>query len=75
MPLVVALMVSVITATAVRHGRTLAGDILPGMVLLSVVIGSNPMLMMAMGEVSQSESGLASGMVEYRVPARRRAGA
>jgi EmrB/QacA subfamily drug resistance transporter len=44
---------------------TLLRDILPGMVLLGVGagIGFNPILMAAMGEVSQSESGLASGIV------------
>ena len=44
---------------------TLWHDIMPGMVLLGVGagIGFNPMLMAAMGEVSQTESGLASGIV------------
>jgi EmrB/QacA subfamily drug resistance transporter len=44
---------------------TLLHDILPGMVLLGVGagIGFNPILMAAMGEVSQTESGLASGIV------------
>jgi EmrB/QacA subfamily drug resistance transporter len=44
---------------------TLLRDILPGMVLLGVGagIGFNPILMAAMGEVSQTESGLASGIV------------
>lgn len=44
---------------------TLLRDILPGMALLGVGagIGFNPILMAAMGEVSQSESGLASGIV------------
>ena len=44
---------------------TLVGDIVPGMALLGVGagIGFNPMLMAAMGEVSQTESGLASGIV------------
>ncbi|MFZ0500229.1 MAG: DHA2 family efflux MFS transporter permease subunit [Steroidobacteraceae bacterium] len=51
-------------ARAPTHG-TLVGDILPGMVLLGVGagIGFNPMLMAAMSEVSQAESGLASGIV------------
>jgi MFS family permease len=44
---------------------TLVGDILPAMALLGVGagIGFNPMLMAAMSEVSQTESGLASGIV------------
>jgi EmrB/QacA subfamily drug resistance transporter len=51
-------------AHAPLHG-TLAGDILPGMVLLGIGagIGFNPMLMAAMGQVSHTESGLASGIV------------
>ena len=44
---------------------TLVGDILPGMALLGVGagIGFNPMLMAAMSDVPQTESGLASGIV------------
>ncbi|HEX5461087.1 MAG TPA: DHA2 family efflux MFS transporter permease subunit [Steroidobacteraceae bacterium] len=51
-------------ARAPLHG-TLLRDILPAMALLGVGagIGFNPMLMAAMSEVPQSESGLASGIV------------
>jgi EmrB/QacA subfamily drug resistance transporter len=51
-------------ARAPLHG-TLVHDILPAMILLGVGsgIGFNPMLMAAMNEVSPSESGLASGVV------------
>jgi len=51
-------------ARAPLHG-TLIGDVLPGMVLLGIGggVGFNPMLMAAMSEVSHTESGLASGIV------------
>jgi EmrB/QacA subfamily drug resistance transporter len=62
--LLLACMGLVLFARAPLHG-TLAGDILPAMALLGVGagIGFNPMLMAAMSEVPQTESGLASGIV------------
>jgi EmrB/QacA subfamily drug resistance transporter len=46
-------------------GGAFASDVLPGMVLLGVGIGIafNPLLLIAMGDVGEHESGLASGVV------------
>ncbi|MGE5625480.1 MAG: DHA2 family efflux MFS transporter permease subunit [Bacillota bacterium] len=51
-------------ARAPLHG-TLVADVLPGMLLLGLGagIGFNPVLMAAMSEVAETESGLASGLV------------
>jgi len=51
-------------ARAPVHG-TLVADVLPGMLLLGLGagIGFNPVLMAAMSEVPETESGLASGIV------------
>jgi EmrB/QacA subfamily drug resistance transporter len=54
----------VLFALAPVHGN-FAADVLPGMLLLGIGAGMalNPVLLAAMSDVSQSESGLASGLV------------
>jgi MFS family permease len=54
----------ILFARAPVHGDFLA-DVLPGMILIGIGAGMafNPVLLAAMGDVDQSEAGLASGLV------------
>jgi EmrB/QacA subfamily drug resistance transporter len=67
-PLAVGLLIAstglVLFALAPVHGN-FATDVLPGMLLLGIGAGMalNPVLLAAMSDVTQSESGLASGLV------------